>query len=144
MRRRLAMWKRSYISKCERLTLIKATLSNQPIYMMSMFKISKSVAKRLERIQRNFIWGGGDDRRKPHLVRWGKCCELKREQGLGIRGLIHLNQALLAKQNWRFAKENTPFKRKYGIEGRGWTTKPVKKQSWSFCMEVNQGAMGRI
>ena len=31
-RKKLALWKRQYISKGERLTLIKSTLSNMPIY----------------------------------------------------------------------------------------------------------------
>ena len=34
-RKRLAMWKRQYISKRERLTLIRNTLANLPIYFMS-------------------------------------------------------------------------------------------------------------
>ena len=34
-RKRLALWKRQYISKGRRLTLIRSTLSNMPIYFMS-------------------------------------------------------------------------------------------------------------
>ena len=36
-RRRLAIWKRRYISKGGRVTLIRSTLSNLPIYFMSLF-----------------------------------------------------------------------------------------------------------
>ena len=35
-RKKLALWKRQYISKGERLTLIKSTLSNMPIYTVSI------------------------------------------------------------------------------------------------------------
>ena len=35
-RRKLANWKRQYISKGGRLTLIRNTLSNLPIYIMSL------------------------------------------------------------------------------------------------------------
>ena len=49
-RKKLALWKRQYISKGGRLTLIKSTLSNLPIYTMSPFWIPKGVKSRLEKI----------------------------------------------------------------------------------------------
>ena len=40
-KKKLAMWKKQYISKGGRLTLIRSTLSNLPIYIMSFFRIPK-------------------------------------------------------------------------------------------------------
>jgi hypothetical protein len=51
MSRRLAPWKRSYLSKGGRIALIKSTLSNLPTYMMSLFPIPALVAKQIEKIQ---------------------------------------------------------------------------------------------
>jgi hypothetical protein len=68
--KRLAWWKRRYISKEGRLTLIKSTLSSLPTYFMSLFVIPVSVVKKLEKIQRDFLWGGGGEEFKSHLVDW--------------------------------------------------------------------------
>ncbi|RVW55854.1 putative mitochondrial protein [Vitis vinifera] len=82
-RRRLAMWKRQYISKGGRLTLIRSTMSSMPIYLMSLFHLPRKVRMRLEKIQRDFLWGGGTLAHKPHLVRWNLICLEKRKGGLG-------------------------------------------------------------
>ena len=58
-RRRLATWKRQYISKGGRITLIRSTLSSLPIYFLSLFRMPKIVCSRLEKLQRDFLWGGG-------------------------------------------------------------------------------------
>ena len=67
--RRLALWKRQYISEGGRLTLIRSTLSNMPIYYMSILRIPRSVRLRLEQIQRDFLCGGRALERKTHLVK---------------------------------------------------------------------------
>ena len=57
-RRRLAIWKRQYISKGGRITLIRSTLASLPVYFLSLFRMPKIVCSRLEKIQRDFLWGG--------------------------------------------------------------------------------------
>ncbi|RVW54301.1 Transposon TX1 uncharacterized 149 kDa protein [Vitis vinifera] len=104
-RKRLGMWKRQYLSKGGRTTLIRSTLSNLPIYLMSLWCLPSVVRRRLEKIQRDFLWGGGNLERKPHLVRWEVVCLSKKKGGLGVKNLSILNKALLAKWNWRFANE---------------------------------------
>ena len=52
---RLAGWKRLYLSKGGRVTLIKSTLSNLPTYFLSLFPIPTAMANRIEKLQRNFL-----------------------------------------------------------------------------------------
>ena len=48
------------------LTLIRSTLSSMPIYFISLFCMSKQITLRLEKIQREFLWGGGPLVQKLH------------------------------------------------------------------------------
>ena len=73
------------------------------VYQMSLFRMPKSVARRLEKLQRDFLWGGRNLERKAHLVKWEVVCGNKEKGGLGIRKLTLLNKALLGKWIWRFA-----------------------------------------
>ena len=67
-KKKLSLWKRQYLSKGGRLTLIKSTLSTLLIYLMSLLVIPRKVYARLEKIQRGFLWGGGALEKRPHLV----------------------------------------------------------------------------
>ena len=57
-RKRLALWKRHYISKGGRRTLIRSTLSNLPIYIMSLFHLPKSVEKGWRGFKGSFFMEG--------------------------------------------------------------------------------------
>ena len=60
-RKRLALWKRQYISKRGKLTLIRSRLSSLLIYFMSLFRIPRIVCLR------DFLWGGGTLESRPHF-----------------------------------------------------------------------------
>jgi hypothetical protein len=102
---RLASWKRLYLSKGGRVTLIKSTIANIPTYYLSLFPILGSVAARIEKLRRDFLWGEIGDDFKYHLVSWSKVCTRISEGGLGIRNLMMFNCALLGKWLWRYGIE---------------------------------------
>ena len=92
----------------------------------------KTIAKRLEKVQRDFLWGGGNLERKAHLVNWEVVCADKNKGGLGLRKLVLLNKALLGKWIWRLAsnKDNLwkqVIMAKYGQECHGWRTKKANR-----------------
>ena len=72
---------------------------------MSLFRLPRRVKLRLEHIKINFLWGGGDLEKKPHLVNWATVYCDKRDGGMGVRSLFLLNKTLLCKWIWRFANE---------------------------------------
>ena len=68
--KRLASWKRFYLSKGGKITLIKSTFTSIPTYFLSLFPIPTRVANRLEKLQRDFLWCGMEEMPKFHLVNW--------------------------------------------------------------------------
>lgn len=84
VRCRLAEWKRQYLSKGGRLTLVKSVLGSIPTYFMSVHLILVSVARWLERLQRDFLWGCDGGGFRYHLVNWEQVCCSKKAGGLGV------------------------------------------------------------
>ncbi|GJX96216.1 RNA-directed DNA polymerase, eukaryota, reverse transcriptase zinc-binding domain protein [Tanacetum coccineum] len=54
----LSEWKARAMSFGGRLTLVKSILGSLPLYYFSMFRILSSVILALERVRKNFFWGG--------------------------------------------------------------------------------------
>ena len=98
---------------------------------MLLFAMPRKVRIKLERIQRKFLWGDIEERRKIHLVSWLVICKDKKHGRFGLRHLEELNQALLGKWLWRFSLEKESFRGKvirgkFGEVEGGWTTKEVR------------------
>ena len=105
MERRLVGWKRMYLSKRDKVTLIKSSLSSLPTYFLSLFPLPGKVAKRKEKLQRDFLWNGIGGEPKIHLVNWAEVCRPLQVEGLGKRRLGNFNSALLGKWLWRYGLE---------------------------------------
>ncbi|KAG7984034.1 hypothetical protein I3843_04G136900 [Carya illinoinensis] len=128
---KLAGWKRIYLSKGERITLIKSTLSNFPMYFFSLFPLPEGVADRLEKIFCDFLWGGLEDAKKFHLIKWDKVCTPLSCSGLGLRKLRTFSKAALGKWLWRYHHEGDACWRnildvKYESIGGGWCSKDIR------------------
>ncbi|KAG9442213.1 hypothetical protein H6P81_018067 [Aristolochia fimbriata] len=84
-----------------------------------------NVPDRLEKIFRDFLWKGGQEGFKYHLVRWEEVCKPKSLGGLGIRRLRIMSKALLGKWCWKINQNtDTPWcaivRAKLGIDGDPW------------------------
>jgi hypothetical protein len=123
--KRLISWKRLYLSKGGGVNLIKCTLSNLPMYFLSLFYIPFSVASRIEKLHRDFLWGGIGEEFKFHLVNWSKVYYPITNGGLDIRNLRIFNKVLLGKWLWRYAHEKEAWWKsvvdaKYDSTWDGW------------------------
>ncbi|XP_058726246.1 uncharacterized protein LOC131597572 [Vicia villosa] len=70
VRRKLSSWKGRWLSFGGRVTLIKSILSSLAIFTLSFYKAPKKVIAELNRMQSNFLWGGVEEKRKLHWVKW--------------------------------------------------------------------------
>ncbi|KAK3227947.1 hypothetical protein Dsin_007809 [Dipteronia sinensis] len=118
--KKLAPWKKKFLSKGGRVVLIKYVLASIPTYFLSVFKVLVSIAKDIERCQRGFFWSDGAVKRKILAVDWETVCKSKRKGGLGIGRILDKNKRSLAKWVWRFGKERGSLWKKvicakYGI-----------------------------
>ena len=105
--KRLHGWKKTFLSRGGRLTLIQSVLSSLPIYYLSLFKAPSSVIRSmekliyylslfkgpssvissLEKLMRDFFWEGGDLAGGDHVVGWEDVCKSKENRGLDIGNL---------------------------------------------------------
>ncbi|XP_020272353.1 uncharacterized protein LOC109847533 [Asparagus officinalis] len=94
---KLSQWKSKHLPIGGRLVLLKSVLSSVSFYYISFFKLPSWLIKNIDKIRRNFLWGGSADHNAGnHPVRWGTICSPKVCGGLGV--LNHLfNISLLSK-----------------------------------------------
>ena len=80
---------------------MKSMMSAIPNHVMQGAALPNHLCDKLDKINRNFLWGSTNEKRKMHLVGWEKIIRPKEEGGLGIQPARAKNVALLAKLNWR-------------------------------------------
>ena len=74
---RLDGWQKTYLSFGGRTTLIQSCHTHLPSYFLSLFKMPASVAAKIERLQRDFLWSGVGEGKRDHLVSWEVVCNPK-------------------------------------------------------------------
>ena len=73
------------MSQVGKVTLLKAFLQSIPTYALILFKIPTKYVDSLDKIQRNFLWSGTEEKKIMALIAWDHICKLIRDAGLGIR-----------------------------------------------------------
>lgn len=152
---RLSAWKGRMLSIGGRVTLINSVLANMPNYYFSFYKAPALVIKKIEAIQRNFLWSGMVERKGIVWVSWLDICKGRDKRGLGVKHMGHFNRAMLSKWIWRFLVEDEAIwwgilKVRYGdIRRRLWgcqSHNPLSKESnwWKDIMCLCEASKGVI
>lgn len=134
---RLTGWKANCLSLAGRATLVQAVTSAIPTYTMQATSIPKTTCNAIEKLNRQFLWGDTENKRKVHLINWQSVCEEKACGGLGIKNLKDHNSALLAKVGWNVMKKPEALwvkvvKAKYLKEGSLLDCKPKSSDSYQW------------
>ncbi|XVF14883.1 hypothetical protein REPUB_Repub09cG0099300 [Reevesia pubescens] len=101
VKKRLSSWKVNQLSLAGRTTLVQSVSSTIATYTMQSSKLPCSVINEIDKMNRSFLWGGTNEQRKIHLVKWDVVCREKKKGRLGIRKTNFMNSALLAKLGWK-------------------------------------------
>uniref|UniRef100_A0A2N9IBY2 Reverse transcriptase domain-containing protein n=1 Tax=Fagus sylvatica TaxID=28930 RepID=A0A2N9IBY2_FAGSY len=102
---KLASWKANLLSPAGRVVLIQSVTSAIPSYYMQNVALPSRVCLDLDKLNRNFLWGSTEEKKKMHMVGWNKVCRAKNLGGLGIYATKPRNIVLLSKLNWRLLEE---------------------------------------
>lgn len=84
-----------------RLTLLDSVITQISIYHMSMWLMNKTFIERLDKHRRSFFWQGNNNKRRYHMVKWGRVCRSKQKGGLGVKDLRKQNISLMVKWWWK-------------------------------------------
>lgn len=88
---RLAASNRKCLSLAGRATLIQAVTSSIHVYTMQTVKLPSSICEDLDRINRDFFWGGSGKKQKVHLCQWDLVCHPKCRGGLSFKKIADMN-----------------------------------------------------
>lgn len=86
--------------------LIKSIALAVPMYVMQTFQLPKAMLRRMDRLNKNFLWNfQGNTRHRLHLKSWKDICTPKIHGGLGMRLFTDLNTTLLTKLAWEVNRD---------------------------------------
>ncbi|KAL7185375.1 hypothetical protein ACSBR2_027336 [Camellia fascicularis] len=120
---KLTGWKSKLLSLSGRVTLIKAVNSVIPKHVMQCNHIPKSVTNKIDKLNRDFLWGTTSKKKKIHSISWDNIAKPKKVRGLDIRQASLVNKVNMAKLNWRLLSE------KHKLWAKVLNSKPRSKSS---------------
>ena len=82
---KLSGWKAKFLSFAGRTVLIKSVMAAIPNHVMQGVTLLCHLCEKLDKINRDFLWGSSTKKKKLHLVGWSKIIRPKEKGGLDIQ-----------------------------------------------------------
>ncbi|XP_050207624.1 uncharacterized protein LOC126657045 [Mercurialis annua] len=98
--KRVSHWTVRHLTYAGRLQLVNDVLFSMQVYWSSMFMLTLSVTRNVEKICRTFLWKGSVEYKNGSLVAWDKVCKKKCEGGLRIKNMVLWNRVAIMKHVW--------------------------------------------
>eukprot|EP00253_Pinus_taeda_P003180 PITA_03180 len=97
---KIRKWTCRSLNLAGRLVLTKAVLQAIPIFMFAAIPAPQGIKKQIRSIQRDFLWGRGEEKKKWALVAWDKLYKPKSRGSLGLHDPETLSKVSGAKLWW--------------------------------------------
>ena len=68
IRKHIEGWQTKYLSMAGQATLIKASITSIPTYAMQTTLLPQKICHHIDKLSRNFLWGGSKHHRSYHTV----------------------------------------------------------------------------
>jgi hypothetical protein len=101
LEKRLNIWSHRWLSRVDRLILVKSILEAILVYWMSLAWIPKGILERIKKICSKFMWVGTKDKQVIPWVRWSTLAIPKVLGGWGLKNIFLFAKSLAAKLVWR-------------------------------------------
>lgn len=105
MQDKIRKWTIMSLNLAGRLVLIKVVLQSIPVFMLPVLPAPKGMLHQFRNIQRDFLWGKGEQKKKWAFVAWDKIRKHKNQGGLGLDDLEELSRVLGVKLWGRWVKD---------------------------------------
>ncbi|XP_020673922.1 uncharacterized protein LOC110093390 [Dendrobium catenatum] len=106
---KLNMWGNRFLSQVGKLTLIKSSFLNHPLFLAAHSLIPLQILKDFEYMCRSFLWHNINGKSGMHYVPWKVLCAPKTKGGWGLHSVIEKIGPLRAKFAWRFISNPNSF-----------------------------------
>nr|GEW14982.1 RNA-directed DNA polymerase, eukaryota, reverse transcriptase zinc-binding domain protein [Tanacetum cinerariifolium] len=95
------MMENKVLTYAGRIQLIASVLSSMQIYWSSVYMLSCTTIKEIEKLLKGFLWCQGLLTSGKAKLAWKRFCMPKDQGGLGIKSVKNWNEVLLIKQLWK-------------------------------------------